>query len=45
MVSPDTDLDFFNLNRMISLNKKVYLWIGIKNTTSQYTNYPIIWFP
>ena len=45
MISPDTDLDFFNLNRMISLNKKVYLWIGIKNTTSQYTNYPIIWFP
>ena len=45
MISPNTDLDFFNLNRMISLNKKVYLWIGIKNTTSQYTNYPIIWFP
>lgn len=34
-----------NINNIFSLNKKVYLEIGFKNTTNQYTNYPIIWFP
>ena len=31
-----------NTNNLISINKKVYLEIGIKNTTNQYTDYPIL---
>ena len=34
-----------NINNLISINKKVYLEIGIKNTTGQYSNYPILWYP
>ena len=30
---------------LIALNKKVKLEIGYKNTTSYYTQYPIIWLP
>ena len=30
---------------LISLNKKVYVEIGIKNTTNQYKEYPILWYP
>lgn len=34
-----------NINNLFSLNKKAYLEIGIKNTTNQYTQYPILWMP
>ena len=34
-----------NVNNLFSINKKVYLEIGYKNTTGQYMDYPIIWFP
>ena len=34
-----------DVKHILSLNKKVYLEIGIKNTTNKYTDYPIIWFP
>lgn len=34
-----------NINNLFSLNKKAYLEIGIKNTTNQYIQYPIIWMP
>lgn len=30
---------------LISINKKVFIEIGIKNTTKQYTDYPILWYP
>ena len=30
---------------LIALNKKIKLEIGYKNTTSYYTQYPIIWLP
>lgn len=30
---------------LISLNKKVYIEIGIKNRTGKYTEYPILWYP
>lgn len=30
---------------MISINKKIYLEVGLKNTTNKYTNHEIIWFP
>ena len=32
-------------NNLFSINKKIYLEIGLKNNTNKYNNYPIIWFP
>lgn len=34
-----------NVNNLFSINKKIYLEIGSKNTTNKYTEYPIIWYP
>ena len=34
----DTELDF-------SINKKMFIEIGIKNYSNQYKEYPILWFP
>ena len=34
-----------DVNNIISINKKLYLEIGIKNTTNKYTEYPILWYP
>lgn len=34
-----------NADNLFSINKKIYIEMGIKNTTNQYTDYPIIWFP
>lgn len=34
----DLELDF-------SLNKKLYLEIGVRNDTGEYPEYPILWFP
>ena len=30
---------------MISINKKIYLEVGLKNTTNKYIDHEIIWFP
>lgn len=32
-------------NNMISINKKIFLEVGLKNNTDKYTNYDIIWQP
>ena len=34
----DTELDF-------SINKKVFIEIGVKNYSDEYKEYPILWFP
>ena len=34
-----------NVNNLFSINKKIYLEIGFKNTLTKYKEYPIIWFP
>ena len=41
----DDSYDYYSLNSLFSLNKKIFLEIGIKNTTQKYQDYPIIWFP
>lgn len=41
----DDDGDVTNAANLISINKKVDLEIGYKNTTDKYKDYPIIWFP
>lgn len=37
--------DVANMNNMFSINKKIFLEIGIKNYTNLYPEYPILWFP
>ena len=42
------DNQFTNITdakNLFSINKKIYLEIGIKNSTEEYTEYDIIWFP
>lgn len=39
------DQDIFNADNLISINKKVYLEVGIKNNSNYYPEYPVIWFP
>lgn len=34
-----------NINSLFSINKKINIEIGYKNTTKKYQEYPIIWFP
>ena len=34
-----------SLNMDFSLNKKVFIEIGIRNDTDQYLDWPILWFP
>lgn len=45
MTVQEEGIDFFNLQQSVSLNKKVQLFIGYKNTTNLYLQYDIIWFP
>ena len=44
-VHEDSYVGVTNIDNLISMNKKIDLEIGIKNTTKKYTQYPIIWFP
>ena len=43
MFIPNENLsNITNVNNLFSLNRKIYLEIGFKNTTNQYPQYPII---
>ena len=37
--------DLTDINNLLSLNKKVQLFTGFKNTTDLYSQFPILWFP
>lgn len=39
------EYDASTMNSDFSINKKIFLEIGIKNETKQYNDYPILWFP
>ena len=41
----DTENNITYINHFLSLNKKVKVEIGFKNTTKKYLDYEIIWFP
>lgn len=34
-----------NVNNLFSINKKIFLEIGLSNKTNKYPEYPIIWYP
>lgn len=37
--------NIYNIESLLSLNKKIFLQIGYLNNTQKYQNYPILWFP
>ena len=45
MVADDANNDVRSVNNLLSINKKIKLEIGFTNMTSDYQQYPIIWFP
>ena len=45
MVADDANNDVRSINNLLSINKKIKLEIGFTNMTSDYQQYPIIWFP
>jgi len=45
LIADDTINDLTNIDNLISLNKKVKIATGIKNTTNEYLEYPVFWFP
>ena len=32
-------------NNLFSINKKIFLEVGFENPTSEYSDYPVLWFP
>lgn len=44
-VVDEDQFNLFELNNLLSINKKIKLEIGIENTTNKYTEEKIIWFP
>lgn len=45
VVLKNDEYNITNVENLFSINKKVKIEIGIKNTTNKYKEYPIIWFP
>lgn len=45
MVAQEYENDLTNVDNLISINKKINLEVGFLNTTNEYTQYDIIWFP
>ena len=45
LVVADNTAAYDDLDNLFSINKKIYLEIGLFNTTNYYNDYPVIWFP
>ena len=45
MIVRDDEYSETNIKQLLGLNKKVEIFIGFKNTTGEYEDYPILWFP
>ena len=45
MIVDEGNMKITNPSNLISINKKIFLEIGLKNITDQYTDYDIIWYP
>ena len=41
----EKDVSYMEIGGLFSLNKKISIEIGLKNSTSHYKEYPILWFP
>jgi len=45
MVADEYENDLTNTKHLLSINKKVEVLIGFVNTTNEYTEYDMLWFP
>ena len=45
MILDEYQNDLTDTKHLLSINKKVDVLIGFKNTTDQYIDFPILWFP
>lgn len=45
MVTPEQENTLHTVRNLLSINKKIEIEIGITNTTDEYTDYDVIWFP
>ena len=45
MLISEEEANITSIKNLLSINKKIKLEIGLKNLTTQYTDYDIIWFP
>ena len=45
MIVKDNMYSITDVNNLISINKKIFLEVGIENRTNQYLDEKIIWFP
>ena len=45
LVADDYENNFTDIQHILTINKKIEILIGFLNTTEQYTEYPILWFP
>ena len=45
MLIREEEANITSVKNLLSINKKIKLEIGLKNLTTQYTDYDIIWFP
>ena len=45
LVADKEENNLTTLQSLLSINKKVEILIGFLNTTDEYQNYPVIWFP
>lgn len=44
-VAHDSYSKVTEIHSMFAINRKIFVELGIKNTTGEYQEYPIIWFP
>ena len=45
LVLDDGESEITNIRNLLAINKKIEVFIGFLNTTDEYLDYPIIWFP
>ena len=45
LIADDYENDLTDTKNLLSINKKIEILIGFTNTTEQYEDFPILWFP
>ena len=45
LVADEYNNDLTNIQHLLTINKKIEVLIGFLNTTDEYTEYPVLWFP
>lgn len=45
LIADDYENDLTDTKHLLSINKKIEILIGFTNTTGQYEDFPILWFP